>query len=109
MKGETEMIKRFLYVEDGSVDIDLLELELAEDTKIIPYRQGATHPILTELTEPAKRANESWYESNLRLLITYIEIQRDDERSQNEYTMRGRRVVCETIISKINEMLGESK
>lgn len=47
------MIKRFLYIEDGSVDVDSLRDELGEDTMIIVYRQGAAPPIIAEPIEPA--------------------------------------------------------
>jgi hypothetical protein len=43
------MIKRFLYVEDGSVCVDDLEKTLDGETKIIVYRQGSHPPILVEL------------------------------------------------------------
>lgn len=62
------MINRFLYVEDGSVDIDLLEEQLAEDTKIIVYRQGAQVPILVELEKPAKDTKDDENENKVLVL-----------------------------------------
>lgn len=53
------MIKRFLYIEDGSVDVDLLQEELGIDTKIIIYRQGSQLPQLRELQEPAMDYNDN--------------------------------------------------
>jgi hypothetical protein len=49
------MIKRFLYIEDGSVDIDKLKEELGDDTYIIVYRPGALLPQVFELREYAER------------------------------------------------------
>ena len=48
------MIKSFLYVEDGSVDVDALEDSLGEETRIIIYRQGSKPPILEQPKEPIK-------------------------------------------------------
>ncbi len=42
---------KFLYVEDGSVELDLLESSLFEtnpEIKIVVYRQGSHPPILSE-------------------------------------------------------------
>ena len=41
---------KFLYVEDGSVELDLLERSLLEtnpEIKVITYRQGSAPPILS--------------------------------------------------------------
>lgn len=46
------MIKKFLYVEHGSVDYDSLEDELGPEVKIITYNKGAPPPICIELNEP---------------------------------------------------------
>ena len=46
------MIKRIIYVEDGSIDIDGLQSELTEETKIIVYRQGSIQPRIEELIYP---------------------------------------------------------
>jgi len=42
---------KFLYIEDGSVDVDALEADLFEtnpEIKVIVYRQGSCPPILSE-------------------------------------------------------------
>lgn len=47
-------IKKFLYIEDGSVDIDqtILELERTNpEVKVIVYRQGANMPKLVDVGE----------------------------------------------------------
>lgn len=36
------MIKTFIFVEDGSVDLDELKSSVGDDVLVIPYRQGAT-------------------------------------------------------------------
>ena len=42
------MIKNFIYVEDGSIDVDELTDDLDETTKVIVYRQGSKPPILVQ-------------------------------------------------------------
>ena len=58
------MIKRIIFVEDGTVDLDGLNDSLGEDTKVIVYRQGATPPSVLELREPARDANEDERDRN---------------------------------------------
>ena len=58
------MIKRIIFVEDGTVDLDGLNDSLGEDTKVIVYRQGATPPSVLELREPARYANEDERDRN---------------------------------------------
>lgn len=48
------MIKTFIFVEDGSVDIDELQDELGNDVRVVPYRQGATMPTIIQPAEPVK-------------------------------------------------------
>lgn len=48
------MIKRIIFVEDGTTDIDDLKQSLGGDTKVIVYRQGGNPPSVLELREPAK-------------------------------------------------------
>ena len=43
------MIKNFIFVEDGSVDVDEVQDVLDETTKIIVYRQGSKPP---EIIQP---------------------------------------------------------
>lgn len=58
------MIKRIIFVEDGTVDLDDLNESLGDDTKVIAYRQGSNPPSVLELREPAKYANEDERERN---------------------------------------------
>ena len=48
------MIKRFIFVEDGSIDLDSLTEAMDIESKIVVYRQGSRPPIVRELKEPAK-------------------------------------------------------
>ena len=42
---------KILCVEDGSVDLNVLEEESLRDGKVLVYRQGATPPYVVELTD----------------------------------------------------------
>ena len=42
------MIENFIFVEDGSVDVDELKDLLDETTKIIIYRQGSSVPLIVQ-------------------------------------------------------------
>lgn len=50
---EVGKVKRFLFVEDGSVDTDDLaaQLENNPEIAIVVYRQGSTPPQLVEVKE----------------------------------------------------------
>lgn len=48
---------KILCVEDGSIDIELLEEEPLQDGKILVYRQGAKPPFLLELSD--NKCNET--------------------------------------------------
>ena len=56
-KGEEKMkapVKKFLFVEDGSVDCDTLTKDLSiknPEIKVVVYRQGAREPKLKDITE----------------------------------------------------------
>ena len=65
------MIKNIIYVEDGSVDIDELEMSLNEETKIIVYRQGAAVPILVQPDKPIKTQSDE----NVKLVEKAKELQ----------------------------------
>ena len=43
------MIKTFIFVEDGSVDLDELKSSVGDDVLVIPYRQGAAPPEIRQL------------------------------------------------------------
>lgn len=48
---EIEKVKKFLFVEDGSVDLDELETKLANNPEIaiVVYRQGSLPPQLVDI------------------------------------------------------------
>lgn len=48
------MIKTFIFVEEGSIDIQQLQEDVGDDVHIIVYRQGATKPIIEQPAEPVK-------------------------------------------------------
>ena len=48
------MIKTFIFVEDGSVDVDDLTKSVGNDVKVITYRQGATMPTIHQPQEPVR-------------------------------------------------------
>lgn len=52
------MIKRIIFVEDGTTDLDDLKKSLGDDTKVVVYRQGGNPPSVLELREPAKSGTE---------------------------------------------------
>ena len=68
------MIKNIIYVEDGSVDVDELQSNLGEDTKIIVYRQGATKPVIEQLATPIQTA------------FDYSEREARREKALNDYS-----------------------
>lgn len=49
------MIKTFIFVEDGSVDLDELKSNVGDDVLVIPYRQGSTPPTIQQPREPVAR------------------------------------------------------
>ena len=49
------MIKTFIFVEDGSVDLDELKSSVGDDVLVISYRQGATPPAIQQPREPVSR------------------------------------------------------
>lgn len=56
------MIKDFIFIEDGSVDMDELDGLFSEETKVVVYRQGASKPIIEHLAEPIEYS----FEANLK-------------------------------------------
>ena len=55
------MIKNFIYVEDGSVDVDELIDSLDETTKVIVYRQGSKPPMIVRPEMPIHSYMDSVY------------------------------------------------
>ena len=49
------MIKTFIFVEDGSVDLDELKSSVGDDVLVISYRQGATPPAIQQPKEPVSQ------------------------------------------------------
>ena len=49
------MIKTFIFMEDGSVDLDELKSSVGDDVLVISYRQGATPPAIQQPREPVSR------------------------------------------------------
>lgn len=52
------MIKTFIFVEDGSVDLDELKNSVGDDVLVISYRQGATPPQIQQPKEPVSQWND---------------------------------------------------
>ena len=50
------MIKTIIYVEEGSVDVDLLEAEVGDETRVIEYRKGSTPPKVEQFERPIANA-----------------------------------------------------
>ena len=62
------MIKTFIFVEDGSVDIDELQCELGDETKVIVYRQGASRPEIKQPESPIYTFKDKSYEATKNVL-----------------------------------------
>lgn len=54
-------IKNIIYVEDGSVDVDSLQEDLGEDTKIIIYRQNSKRPEIEQLATPIETEYDNYF------------------------------------------------
>lgn len=62
------MIKTFIFVEDGSVDLDELKSSVGDDVLVIPYRQGATPPAIQQPREPVSQWNDKSYSETKKVL-----------------------------------------
>lgn len=62
------MIKTFIFVEDGSVDIDELEEALGSETKVIVYRQGAIQPKIEQPELPISTYKDNSYKETKKVL-----------------------------------------
>lgn len=68
------MIKTFIFVEDGSVDLDELKSSVGDDVLVIPYRQGATPPEIQQPREPVSRREVNIKDRLLDLMIEFDEM-----------------------------------
>ena len=68
------MIKTFIFVEDGSVDLDELKSSVGDDVLVIPYRQGAEPPEIRQLREPVLRRGVNIEDRLLDLMIEFDEM-----------------------------------
>lgn len=68
------MIKTFIFVEDGSVDLDELKSNVGDDVLVIPYRQGAAPPAIQQPREPVSRREVNIKDRLLDLMIEFDEM-----------------------------------
>lgn len=68
------MIKTFIFVEDGSVDLDELKSSVGDDVLVISYRQGATPPAIQQPREPVSRREVNIKGRLLDLMIEFDEM-----------------------------------
>ena len=68
------MIKTFLFVEDGSVDLDELKNSVGDDVLVVPYRQGAASPEIRQPREPVSRREVNIKDRLLDLMIEFDEM-----------------------------------
>ena len=68
------MIKTFIFVEDGSVDLDELKSSVGDDVLVISYRQGAASPEIRQPREPVSRREVNIKDCLLGLLIEFDEM-----------------------------------
>lgn len=68
------MIKTFIFVEDGSVDLDELKSSVGDDVLVIPYRQGAAPPEIRQPREPVLRRGANIKDRLLDLMIEFDEM-----------------------------------
>lgn len=61
------MIKTFIFVEDGSVDLDELKSSVGEEVLVVTYRQGTTPPQIQQPGEPVQAFSKSLSELYLEV------------------------------------------
>lgn len=62
------MIKTFIFVEDGSIDIDELKSNIGDGVLVVPYRQGAAPPQIQQPREPVSEWDDNSYRETKRVL-----------------------------------------
>ena len=68
------MIKTFIFVEDGSVDLDELKSSVGDDVLVVSYRQGAASPEIRQPREPVSRREVNIKDRLLDLMIEFDEM-----------------------------------
>lgn len=68
------MIKTFIFVEDGSVDLDELKGAVGDDVLVVPYRQGATPPMIHQPRKSVSRHGGGAYNGLQNLMIEFDEM-----------------------------------
>lgn len=67
------MIKTFIFVEDGSVDIDELQNSVGSDVHIVPYRQGSRPPEIQQPREPVSQWEDRSYSETKKVLENILD------------------------------------
>ena len=62
------MIKTFIFVEDGSIDVEELENALGSESKVIVYRQGASRPEIKQPESPISTFKDKSHEETKKVL-----------------------------------------
>lgn len=62
------MIKTFIFVEDGSVDLDELKNSVGDEVLVVTYRQGATPPTIQQPREPVSQWSYKSYSETKKVL-----------------------------------------
>lgn len=62
------MIKTFIFVEDGSVDIEELQCAVGDETKVVVYRQGTICPEIKQPESPISTFRDKSYEATKNVL-----------------------------------------
>lgn len=92
-QGGIDMIKTFIFVEDGSVDTDKLQASVGDDVLIVTYRQGAMPPTIQQPREPVSRWDDKSYYETREVLIRLLyggykmskKLRREIERLYRDY------------------------
>lgn len=62
------MIKTFIFVEDGSIDLDEIKNSVGSDVHIVQYRQGSRPPEIQQPREPVSQWNDRSYSETKKVL-----------------------------------------
>ena len=62
------MIKTFIFVEDGSVDLDELKSNVGDDVFVVTYRQGASPPEIRQPREAVSHYKDKSFEETRSVL-----------------------------------------